>query len=179
MDELIDLVNEDGSKTGKTCLKSLAHKNGFMHSSVHIWIFDVEKNVLIQKRAIDKDCFPNLWDVSVAGHISAGETPIISALREIHEEIGLKVSKTDLLFLSSFRKNVRHSEDFIDNELHHIYICNLNFNLIELIIQESEVSEVTSIPLNKLISKINSSYNSFVPHGKNYYKLVFNFIESF
>jgi 8-oxo-dGTP pyrophosphatase MutT (NUDIX family) len=31
-------------------------------------------------------------DISVAGHVSSGEEPVISALREIEEEIGL-VSK--------------------------------------------------------------------------------------
>jgi 8-oxo-dGTP pyrophosphatase MutT (NUDIX family) len=33
--------------------------------------------------------WPNLWDVSVAGHISAGEGPVEAALREAQEELGV------------------------------------------------------------------------------------------
>ena len=39
-----------------------------------------------------------MWDTSVAGHVTAGEDPITSAVREIEEEIGLQVNKEDLQF---------------------------------------------------------------------------------
>ena len=128
MDEYIDILNDTGEISGKTCLKSEAHKKGLFHQSVHIWIADFEKNVLIQKRASNKDVFPNLWDVSVAGHISAGEQPEISAIREIEEEIGLSVSKDALQYIGTSKKKIIHKIDLIDNELHLIYICILNFN---------------------------------------------------
>ena len=47
MDEYIDILNDTGEISGKTCLKSEAHKKGLFHQSVHIWIADFEKNVLI------------------------------------------------------------------------------------------------------------------------------------
>jgi isopentenyldiphosphate isomerase len=122
MDEYIDILNDTGEVSGKTCLKSEAHKKGLFHQSVHIWILDFDKNVLIQKRASNKDVFPNLWDVSVAGHISAGEQPEISAIREIEEEIGLSVAKDELKYLGTSKKKIVHKVDLIDNELHHIYM---------------------------------------------------------
>lgn len=39
----------------------------------HIYIF---LQVLLQKRSARKDTYPNLWDTSCAGHLSAGETAI-------------------------------------------------------------------------------------------------------
>jgi len=47
MDDYIDIVTSNGQISGETCLKSEAHKNGFYHQTVHIWIFDKNKNVLI------------------------------------------------------------------------------------------------------------------------------------
>ena len=54
MEEFIELLNEDGTFSGIKSLKSEAHKKGLLHASVHIWIFDTNKNVIIQKRAMIK-----------------------------------------------------------------------------------------------------------------------------
>jgi len=179
MDEYIDILNDYGEISGKTCLKSEAHKNGFFHQSAHIWIFDKNKNVLIQKRAADKDTFPNLWDISVAGHISAGELPIDAAIREVEEEIGFTISENQLHFISTFRKKIAHSTNLIDNELHHIYICHLNYKLDSLNFQEAEVSALNKIPLNLLKKNIQNNTLKFVPHGANYFKLVFEAIQNY
>ena len=179
MDEYIDLLNEDGERTGKTCLKSEAHKNGLYHASAHIWIFDKNKKVLIQKRAANKDTFPNLWDISVAGHISAGELPINSALREVKEEVGITISKNDLTFIGTSKKKVIHNVNLIDNELHYIYVCKIDFKIASLKIQKEEVAEITSIDIDKLFKIINTKNNNFVPHGNDYYNFVLTEIKNY
>lgn len=177
MDEYIDLLNEAGEPNGTTCLKSEAHKKGLFHASAHIWIFNNQKEVLIQKRASNKDTFPNLWDVSVAGHISTGEKPIVSALREVEEEIGLIIKPDNLQYIGTSKKRIEHKKDLIDYELHHIYICNINFDINSLKIQIEEVSEIKSITFQSLIEAVKSKNNNFVPHGKDYYAFVFNAIK--
>ncbi|MDV7188447.1 NUDIX domain-containing protein [Lutibacter sp. TH_r2] len=179
MDELIDILNADGKPCGETCMKSFAHKNGLFHASVHIWIFDEHNNVLIQKRKENKDTFPNFWDISVAGHISAGEQSIISAIREIEEEIGLSVTASQLEFIDTFKKKIIHSKELIDNELHYIYMCKLNFKLSNLKIQKEEVSALNSIKLVQLKRDIKNSTLKFVPHGADYFKLVFKAIKKY
>ncbi|MBG7630664.1 MAG: NUDIX domain-containing protein [Bacteroidetes bacterium] len=177
MDEYIDILNDHGEISGKTCLKSEAHKNGFFHQSAHIWIFDKNKNVLIQKRAANKDTFPSLWDISVAGHISAGELPINAAIREVQEEVGISISENQLHYIGTSTNKVLHKIDLIDYELHHIYICSLNFNIETLKIQQEEVAKIKMIVLNKLISKVNTNNNNFVPHGNDYFTFVFDEIK--
>jgi isopentenyldiphosphate isomerase len=177
MDEYIDILNDNGEKTGETCLKSEAHKKGVFHASVHIWIFDKHKNVLIQKRAADKDTFPNLWDISVAGHISAGEEPLKSALREVEEEIGLIVTEKQLCFIGTAKKRIRHHENLIDNELHYIYLCAVDYKISQLKIQKEEVSAIKSIPMNTLIEKVKEP--NFVPRTDNYYPFVFENIKNY
>ena len=88
MDELVDILTDTGELTGQKCLKSEAHQKGLYHQSVHVWFYTVEGKVLLQKRASVKKVFPNKWDVSVAGHIGAGEGIIETAMRETEEEIG-------------------------------------------------------------------------------------------
>jgi len=177
MDEYIDILTDDGERTGETCLKSEAHKKGIFHASAHIWIFDTNKNVLIQKRAADKDTFPNFWDISVAGHISAGEEPLTSALREVEEEIGLIVTEKQLCFIGTDKKRVQHHSTLIDNELHYIYVCEIDFDINTLKIQKEEVSAILSIPLNDLIKKVTTP--DFVPRTDNYYPFVFEKIKNY
>ena len=179
MDEFIELLDSNGKPTGKRCLKSNAHKFGYYHATVHVWFYTKDKKILLQKRASVKKVFPNLWDVSVAGHISAGEKPIISAIREVQEEIGLSIKQHNLDYLGTSKKRIEHDKEFIDYELHHIYMCKIDFDIKSLKIQTEEVSEIKSIELKSLIVAVNSNKYNFVPHGNNYYKFIFNAIKKY
>ena len=60
--------------------------------------------ILVQKRSPKKETFPNLWAISVAGHVRSGETSIEAAIREIKEEIGKKVTEEDLIYLFTLKR---------------------------------------------------------------------------
>jgi isopentenyldiphosphate isomerase len=170
MDELIEILNPDGTFSGKSILKSEAHKNGVFHPSVHVWICNMNKEILIQKRVATKSTFPNLWDISVAGHISFGENPLTSAVREINEEIGLTIPPEKLKSVGTFEHRANHPNAILDHELHYIYICKIDFQPSDLTLQKSEVAELKLIPFDHF-SEITSK-NYFVPHGQEYIQLV-------
>lgn len=83
----IDIFDESMHYLGKMD-KTQAHQEGHWHKSVHLWIMN-GKNVLLQLRAPQKKSFPNKWDISVAGHVDAGETPLPTVQREFQEELGI------------------------------------------------------------------------------------------
>ena len=89
MDEYIDIVDEHGNPTGKSELKSVIHKKGYYHHTAHIWFYTTNGDILLSQRSAKKTIYPLMWDVSVAGHIDAGEPLITAALRGVQEEIGL------------------------------------------------------------------------------------------
>ena len=89
MEEYLDILDSFGNATGKTVLKSEAHKQGWFHNTAHVWFYTNDCEILLSQRAASKSIFPLLWDVSVAGHIDAGESIINGAIRETEEEIGL------------------------------------------------------------------------------------------
>ncbi len=91
--EYFDILDKNGRKTGKTKLRKEVHKDGDWHGSVDIWILNDKKEILLQKRAKDKDSFPSLWELSCSGHIAAGEKNIKAAIRELEEEVGIKAKK--------------------------------------------------------------------------------------
>lgn len=174
MDELVDILDSDGKYTGKTALKSEAHKNGWFHPTVHVWFFTADGKVLIQQRAKNKDTHPLLWDVSVAGHVGAGEQFEDAAVREVKEEIGLKIIKGDLQKIGVFKSVHEHANDLMDHEFHQVFLCRLNVPLNTLIKQESEVADLALTPLLRFSEETwgLSNVSKYVAHGAKYYKTI-------
>lgn len=173
MDEIIDILTSDGKPTGKTALKSEAHKNGWFHATVHIWLFTSDKKILLQKRALTKKVFPGLWDISVAGHIGAGESILTSAKREVLEEIGLELEEKDLIKIGTRIHQVSHKNEIIDNEHHHIFIAELKAPLSTLKIQEEEVDDIKLFNL-KVLKDTKNLENVLLPRFHSYYVSVYN-----
>lgn len=171
MDELVDILDSDGNFTGETALKSDAHKSGWFHPTVHIWAYTKNEMVLIQKRGADKDTHPLLWDVSVAGHVGAGEKIIVAAIREVKEEIGLTIVEKDLEKIGVFKSIHNHNKNLTDSEFHHTYITELKVPLGKLQKQDSEVEALALIPLLQLAEETWGMANlkKYVPHGTEYY----------
>ena len=126
MDERIDIVDGHGNPTGETRMKSEAHRLGLLHSTVHVWCYTHDGHILLQQRGKEKETFPLLWDVSVAGHVGAGEGIEISALREIKEEIGVDTTIGKLKKIGIFPSLQKHNETLIDRELHHVFLLKLS-----------------------------------------------------
>ncbi len=178
MDELVDILDINGNLTGKTCLKSEAHENGLWHACIHVWLFTEPGEVLIQKRAYNKDTFPYRWDVSVAGHISASESPIIAAKRETFEEIGLKIKTDAFIAIGNYKTNHKHHENLIDKEFHYLYISKLAIPIEKLKLQVEEVAELKLISIEQLKKEVSdeNTEQNYVPYSLNYFDMVFNAI---
>ncbi|NIJ46499.1 isopentenyldiphosphate isomerase [Wenyingzhuangia heitensis] len=176
MDELIDIVNLMGQPTGNACMKSFAHQNGILHASVHIWFYHQNGKILIQKRNKKKEIYPNLWDVSVAGHVASEENFLDGAIREIKEEVDLTVIKDQLIYKGIWEEKHAHSNGLIDHEIHHIYLTELKTNLTDLTPQPEEVSDLKLVTLDYLENNYKDT-TYFVPHDVEYYKHIIDLLK--
>tara|TARA_R110002012_G_scaffold322099_1_gene555467 strand:+ start:2162 stop:2719 length:558 start_codon:yes stop_codon:yes gene_type:complete len=174
MDELIDVLDSNGKKTGATVLKSKAHTLGIFHQTIHVWFYTSTGQILLQQRAKDKITFPLLWDASVAGHIGAGEAIDDAAQREVKEEIGLSISTNDLEKIGISKSIQKHTAEFLDCEFQHLFISQLKVPLGQLKKQESEVADLRLTSLLKFTEETwGLAYTQkYVPHGPNYYKTI-------
>lgn len=181
MDELIDILDDEGNLTGQNCLKSIAHQEGFNHATVHIWFFTVQGNILLQQRGAAKKIYPLLWDVSVAGHVNSGENLYDAAIREVKEEIGLNIRKEALIKIGVMKSFKSYDSGVIDNEFHTVFISKLNEDINNLSAQKEEVEAlkiVSSSTFKELLE--NSEHNShFVSSNKTYYDFVLNEIKNY
>ncbi|MDB5161138.1 MAG: idi [Candidatus Saccharibacteria bacterium] len=154
-EEPVDILDKHMNKIGQTMLKSEAHSKGLWHGGAHIWIYNSKGEVLMQLRSPKKIVRPNVWDVSVAGHIAAGKTPEETVVEEAKEELDLIVDPEKLVFIGS---------DLIDDVMpggwkHRvflwIYALKLDLNLADLTLEEEETSEVKWVPIGQLEEELN------------------------
>lgn len=143
MEEYVDILEEEtGEKTGEIITKKEAHKTGKWHSSVHIWIVSEDKKkILLQKRCPDKNLFPNMWDISVGGHVSSREETLISAKRELSEELGLNPDNYKFEYVDVIKEKFIDGE-IVSNEFVTIYKIISDVSLKDITLQKEEVSEV-------------------------------------
>jgi len=98
--EILDLLNEMGEVIGQVS-RSDVHGNPLLrHRAVHILVRNHEGEIFLQKRAPGKLIQPGKWDSSCGGHIPAGESWENGALRELEEELGLKLPDSTFLIFS-------------------------------------------------------------------------------
>jgi len=90
-EEIFDIVNERDEVIGRET-RSQVHRLGLRHRAVHVLAFNSRGKVFLQKRSMQKDRQPGLWDSSASGHLESGERYDDCALREAREEIGLELS---------------------------------------------------------------------------------------
>lgn len=133
--ELFYWVDENDQELG-SMLRSEAHSGSRkIHRSVHIVIENEQNQILLQQRSQNKDTYPGLWTVSVAGHVTHGRSYLETAQREAEEELGIK----------TYIKDENLTED-----------AKLNFTKVGKLLlelpKETELTVVYKMHLNKLPS---------------------------
>ena len=179
MHEILDIWDENGCPTGNTAPKDNLHQKGLFHPTVHIWFYNHTPAILLQKRSQNKQIFPNLWDVSVAGHVAAGETILEAALREIKEEIGLFV-RSKALELLRVQKNINKFPNGInDCEFQHVYLCELLVDVTALKLQSEELEAVRLFSFEEINQCQLSKHKDFkiVPADMQYYSYIIQCIK--
>lgn len=174
MDEHIDIVTKDGKPTGKTALKSVIHSKGLYHNTAHLWLYTAAGEILLAQRSFTKAICPGLWDVSVAGHVDAGETIKQAAIRETQEEIGLTLQEHELHKIGVFPCFQRYDNGIIDNEFHHTFIAELRVPLETLKPQPNEVEALQLVTTNLFKNLLNNSVKNdyFIASNISYYQYV-------
>ena len=176
-EEFLEVYSPEGTKTGQKKSKSEIHRKGLFHSTVHVWIFTEEGNILIQKRSKKKELNPGVWDVSVAGHIKFNENIKKAAKRETLEETGININTKDLLKIGVYR-SINIHPTAIDKEFFHTYILKIDKNFINLDYKNNEVDDLKFISIEEMESLIKKENNKiFIGKNRKYYSDVLKSIK--
>ncbi len=156
MDELVEVLTEDGNLIGERINKTSAHKNGICHGISAVALIDNNGRLLIQKRAVTKKDEPNKWDLSGAGHIDVDETPEEAAVREIHEELGINVEENELKLIDTYLNKVKLNEEIYINHFTYLFLVQKNISANDIVMQKSEVSATMFVNKKEYINLLNN-----------------------
>lgn len=166
MPEMIEIYDENHQKTGIIKTRQEVHEKGFLHKTIHVWVLDNKKRLLIQKRALSKKTYPGMWDVSCAGHISAGETPKQAAVKELMEETGLTANMDELQYITTIEKFFSN-ETIKDHEIYDVFILKTEMDITKLTPKKDEVEQLKIIDAKDFFQKAKTQSN-FIHNQKEY-----------
>jgi isopentenyldiphosphate isomerase len=149
VDERVDVLDGLGRPTGEVAWKSEAHRLGLWHRCFHCWVCGSDADgsyLLVQRRAASKDTWPGCLDVTAAGHLRSGEEPLGGGLREVEEELGLRVDPERLLPLGT-RRIEQEIPGGCDREFHEVFLLLDPTHPREMRLQEGEVDAVLRLRL--------------------------------
>ncbi|KAL6911619.1 hypothetical protein ACP4OV_000424 [Aristida adscensionis] len=196
-EEYLDVLTAAGEKTGVSKPRSEVHRDGDYHRAVHVWIYsESTRELLLQRRADCKDSWPGQWDISSAGHISAGDSSLFSAhmmnsdihlhltwviRRELHEELGIRlpIDAFELMFVF-LQECVINNGTYTNNEYNDVYLVTTltPIPLEAFTLQESEVSAVKYMRCDEYKKCLAEENREYVPYDVNgQYGQLFSIIE--
>lgn len=138
---MLKIFDDDSNQIG-TATRHDVHRVGYWHEVFHCWFVSRHKNeyyIYLQLRSPHKD-YPNLLDITAAGHLLADET-VQDGVREIQEEVGVNVSFNELVPLGTVKYRIIEN-NFFDKEIANVFLYQSHHNLEDFNLQVNEVTGI-------------------------------------
>lgn len=161
--EIWDLYDADGRKTGRTMRRGEDVPSGFYHLGVHIWPINRRGEFLIQQRAATVQWKPNVWAVTGGSGVS-GEDALTAARRELREELGYDAAPGEMQQIACLRRT---------NSFCHVFAIRLDCPESSFVLQQEEVSAVKWCDGARLLRMVadNVMYN----YGDAYFRMLLHY----
>ncbi len=151
----INIVNKNNELIGSSPFLE-AIKKDCIRQTVHIFIFDNNQKIFLQRRGKTAPLFPDKWDCSASGHVDEGEVYGVAAYRELKEEIGIK---TELKYIETYLLE----EESMGLKLKSFDAIYYGFYDGELILDPKEVSYGKWFSRDEINSLIKENPSEFTP----------------
>lgn len=143
--ERLKIFDEDGNPIG-VATREEVHARGLWHETFHCWFMAKEDDthyLYLQIRSEQKKDYPNLLDITAAGHLLVNET-VQDGVREVYEETGIAVSFEVLKPLGIMKYSVTR-EKLIDQERAHVFLYQDGITFTDFRLQREEVAGMVRV----------------------------------
>ncbi len=170
----IDIVDENNEPLGFSLPVGIASKNAAWCRGGQVIITTPHKRTLIEKRSRNIVFSPSMIDISVGGHVDAGERPEDTIVREVFEELGLEAAKGDFKFLEVYKHKGYHPR-YKKYGCYFDYVYHLPLKVEDpiLTLQEEEVefAKFLSLPQLKRLLRYSRLKNlGMLSYNHSFYK---------
>ncbi|TYS14496.1 NUDIX domain-containing protein [Rossellomorea vietnamensis] len=202
--ETLTIFNNEGVPIG-TAPRDEVHQKGYWHETFHCWFIERKEGscyLYFQLRSLKKKDYPNLLDITAAGHILSHET-FEEGIREVREETGIEVSFADLVPVGIIPYEVT-TENFIDRERARLFLYEFTGSMEDFSLEEEEVCGIFRAEFDQFEKLIDGGIENihlkgfqitfdgkrekkvliakkkdFVPHENSYYQAVLENIRKY
>lgn len=134
----LNIVDENGKIIGEDSRENI-HNKGLLHREVHVWFFTPKGEIIFQHRSKNADTFPDLLDATVGGHVEINQNYEDTAVKEIEEETGAKISVDKLVLIEYTRtKGFDPVTNKTNNVLRAVYAYCFDKNLKTLKLEQGK-----------------------------------------
>lgn len=149
MNELWDIYDINKNKTGRIAERNAYNfQKGEYHIVVTGIIMNSKNEILISKRAKNKK-FGGMWECN-GGSILSGETSLEGILRELKEELGIKFTKKEAIFLKEIRR------DKIPPDFKELWLFRKDIKIEDITFPDGEAIEAKWVNIEEFLNMYNS-----------------------
>lgn len=161
-----DIYDLYGQKTGKIIGRNDPLLPGEYCRTVCVCVFNGKGELLLQKRTPNKALWANLWDITAAGGVLAGENGQQAAERELKEEMGLDIS-----FEGVRPKLTTYFRDGFSD----VFTVVKDVALSDLTLQREEVADARWASQQEIEKMMDEG--GFIPYFRSYIRVLFELFE--
>lgn len=123
-EDLVVLIDENGSPCGTAPRESVHHGDTPRHLAFSCWLIGPDGRLLLTRRALSKRSWPGVWTNAFCGHPRPGEEAFAAVRRRAADELGIEVSEITPL-LPTFSYRAVDSAGVVENEFCPVFTARL------------------------------------------------------
>lgn len=152
--EYVILVDEDDNEIG-TMEKMQAHEKAELHRAFSVFIYNNEKQIMLQRRSLEKYHSGGLWTNTCCSHPRKGELTEDAAHRRLNEEMGFDCEIREVF---DFVYKAKLDKGLTEFELDHVFIGQYSGSVN---LNKDEAMEYKWIAYDDLIVDISNSSQKY------------------
>lgn len=130
--ELWDGYYPDETLAGRDLVRGQEIPKGLVHLVCEILVIHQDGDILVTRRAENKESYGGYYEASAGGSVLKGESVEEGARRELWEETGIKADDLKFLYKKMNRKG---------SAIHYGYVCRTNIPKDAVVLQPGETDE--------------------------------------
>jgi len=156
-DELLILVDSDGSEVGAMSKEECHQGEGRLHRAFSVFLLNSSEQILLTQRSSEKLLWPGYWSNSCCSHPRKGESDFAAAIRRVDEELGMSA---ELQEIYEFEYQASYLDIGSEHELCKVYLGRSDSDVS---VNKNEISDFKWMSIDEIDDLMSSESDVITP----------------
>ena len=166
-DEKLILVDQSDQTLGHITKRDAHEGDGHLHRAFSVFLFNEQKELLLQKRSLKKPLWPGFWANSCCSHPRAGEQLEHAVHRRLKQELNVS-SVVDYLYKFEYKASFK--DVGTEHELCSVWLGQVNEEEVEF--NREEISEIKFVSIENMEKELACNGEIYTPWLKLEWKRI-------